>query len=996
MKNKYFNILYVNNSYDLNFNMIFSIFKYFKINYDEEKNIYSTIKENKETLNHLNDYLEDNIELFLEKNLLNLNKIEEKDIFLKCLLENQNIKIEIQKEIISKLDRKIEIDNKNLKKEIQQLLFEKNIIKFKWINILNYFNNNLNVEEKKKLVFYINNSEINDLLKNISEEKTSEFTEYLLSCSLEEKVFEKIFENYSSPIRINFDKIDLKKLKVLIKNNCIEFKEDYSANDEIINKIKNRELNLHIDYIINNIESIIDQLNEYSFEQEDYKLLLTSNKLEDEKKLLIIKKLDFSDWENLNIDMCNKILELNLTTNILTKEQVLKILDTNNIDLILVKKNMSVNKILIEDISLIENNLESIVTLEESNCISKNKENIKYIFSIFKSKEPKFLIKYLNNIINWEGLNVLKELTYDKCEEFTDFILKNNTINDDPFKYLIMSSTFYLNISFDQITFDRLKILIENNCIEFKEDDYTYTLEVINCLKNNDSKLYLNYIINNLEIFIENIEKYPLENKDYFLLLKDEKTTEVMKIKILNVIDYFNLTLQQGDSILDEWLVLDNNWSEDNIIEIFKINGININKIEEFILKNNFKMKNIEEIKKNKIILSLMINNDKIIHSWENIIKLFEEIKLTDLINYLNNYIEISKLGKWVINDRLVKSSIEFIKNIFYSSKIKNNIFEEIVFEYFEEIDEYVELRMEKVNRDKIYFLIKNDFLQFMKKRNKTNKKVIDILKENSSFLISYILNDFTFFLENINKYNLSAKEYNAILESNLFENDQEMKIIKKINLENKDLKNKDLVINILKYWLNITDLNEKRKEILKMLDTDILSYVNLTSFNAHILLKSLNNNLINEFIKILINSSEVNLDIFKKFIENIPFEISIKNIKINNEKLNILLNKKKILLDEYEVNKLKKLKKVIKLKYFIYYIKYSINDIQDIPLKNSYYYCLLSSSELTLENKKLIIEYYCNNFKGKIYFKLKKKFIDFYKENNFLLEDKIINKLEF
>ncbi|RXJ66476.1 hypothetical protein CRV08_12720 [Halarcobacter ebronensis] len=294
--------VYENNFYSLSHEIIEEILIEFNENEFKKEDLLvknlSIIK--KSTCKSLIEYVNSNIEQYIENVLLKLENLEEDENVLEELFNNNIISDNIKIALIDKSITKISDINKI---EVDKLWFEffkKNKIKADWKNILCYY-------EKFKILdeFLFEFMNIIDNVETLSKTrlntksefiKNSEFKIDLVESLLKEILLENDFsiESYALLIKANgywyksldITKLDEEKITLLVKEG------KFQLTIENFNLLKEYTNNQHIKLIEKNIKDFLEKYEEYSIDEKDLTLMLESNFIDKKNKLLIIDKMD--------------------------------------------------------------------------------------------------------------------------------------------------------------------------------------------------------------------------------------------------------------------------------------------------------------------------------------------------------------------------------------------------------------------------------------------------------------------------------------------------------------------------------------------------------------------------------------------------------------------------------------------------------------------------------------------------------------------------------
>lgn len=313
-----FNEIYKNSMYELNFdNIELMLKKGLNINSDEEikKKNYTLINNNRSS--ELWNYIEENINQYIEIILENCHSIEDNEMAVLEILNHENI-IEENKikyiEVLTTIILDIStIENKILWDKL--LLDEK--ISYSEKNIILYFDdkkelNNILINfinlEKKELSF-------NNMENIISEEMVGKFFDYVIKC---DSLRNNIYKNIIGTLRWEYidgnipENISEDKMNILIELKTIKMS---SENLKKIRKNYEKNLNYFIEY---NINTYIEIMEASLFSQEELLTILSNNSIEEGIKLKLLK---FSEEaiciadKSYSINIQKYILENNYDVN---------------------------------------------------------------------------------------------------------------------------------------------------------------------------------------------------------------------------------------------------------------------------------------------------------------------------------------------------------------------------------------------------------------------------------------------------------------------------------------------------------------------------------------------------------------------------------------------------------------------------------------------------------------------------------------------------------
>lgn len=379
---KFLNQIYINELYELNSTMIrlFLQLNNNEIKQFEDKNL--TIIMNSENI--LKEYVLNNFEEYFNLcyTLNNSNK-DEKNAIVE-ILNNENISIDIKKQIIKNEDFK-EYNIENLDEDLVNTILYEDKLKISYNNILAIM-----INENELTVTLINHisNHIKEYASKDINECESVYDREIINSFIQRYIFCKDvnYEDFKILV-ITFNvkfaelkEIEINKLEYLIDNEMIEF------NLNNFQFIKNNALHKLLKFIINNIEQFVENLDKYNISEIQNELLI-NKEINKENKIKIIETVDISKLSN------NTIMELILIGIIPTDESINeKVLEDSTIS---IDEKLSVLKILLKNtddknqgtsyIHLIGNEYNDINTSKNACSISSSKIDIE-LCNILKEK----------------------------------------------------------------------------------------------------------------------------------------------------------------------------------------------------------------------------------------------------------------------------------------------------------------------------------------------------------------------------------------------------------------------------------------------------------------------------------------------------------------------------------------------------------------------------------------------------------------------------------
>lgn len=614
-------------------------------------------------------------------------------------------------------------------------------------------------------------------------------------------------------------------------------------------------------------------------------------------------------------------------------------------------------------------NEDYIYNLREDNLIKK-------LLILLLNQYFSFNINKLEIIKYFESINIFTDLNIDKNTQKLNLLKFINEKNNTKKLSLILYNNTYIS----ENIINKKKIILYNNLIS--KQLYTFKTK----------KLILNKLLilnsNNKRINLKKniIKKHNFINTNYHLNYT---------LNLYNIYYYFLLNILKNNNIVN---LLKNK----KFIFIF----YNIfNKIQNIFFKNtlNFKiLKNNNICNTNIKSLKIVENNSKILNkiriknTKNNLIIIFQLIFNYYNLKNNNNY---KIFYKFLINDLIIiylknsnyniKKNINnyiniYIKNYYILLQFKTNL----KINYFSV--KYLKTKLFNINKlqlNNIKILINNI------NTNINNYKQIEIIPNSN--IIKNNINNIKFLTKSKNKYLKINKKVNLKKNQIILKNNKKCykifilkikknKKIKYFTKKHKKSKNKYNLIKKSNYLKNLK-LNKK----------NLNYYLNHLCIN-HIKIK--NNYLINKNIiynKLLLKK----IKNFHKYNNKIKTNIHIKkNIKIqlNNNNINKQFgNNYRIILKLFI--KSKYILKLLNLKYILNkHLKIKKFNIISLNYKKRHNILNLKLKNYSYKNK-LVINFYFNNKKQFINYKIRNKELQFFQlklNNNYLYKKQYLHNL--
>jgi hypothetical protein len=421
------------------------------------------------------------------------------------------------------------------------------------------------------------------------------------------------------------------KLKKIINQLNIKFNNlNESPSNDLLDYIYNNDY-----YVLNifNIRFILklnDLLNVNDFNTKNYDTI---------KKSKLTNLINYIDS---NINEYIEDIYLNIETN---KDEIeeyyIELL--NNEDILVKNKIKLINTI--ETLIIDINKIDDLEIIKHVLTKSKVLANWLNLIDIYIQNENQFIpeiTSFINVTENSKCLSEIKIQT-DKPDEatiksFLVSLLKNNDIKDDNYSKILSSVPYiYNSLSFENISFEKVKSLIIKNKLTVNNTNYVL-------LNENFENLHILLIENNPNTFIKEIKTFEIENNDLLALLESEKISIQIKAKLIDNFEESIFVLDSGLLTQVGKLLLENN---------------NLN-IANNIIKAIGTDSNLDRMDKIRLF-----------NKWNSIYD--NEDTKTFLISLANPYSQITENGKRPLleNNEVNKELAENLKDKRYISKYK-------------------------------------------------------------------------------------------------------------------------------------------------------------------------------------------------------------------------------------------------------------------------------------------------------------------------------------
>lgn len=407
-----YNYIVNNNRYQINYANILSIL----INKveGENKNLENRIR--KQNYNYisrnkkLKDYIDTNIQIYIEQVYKLLDEQENPSEVVLQLLNNENIEKKSKYEVIKKETNKItnlsDVQDDGLWKKV----FEENLIEINWNNINQYY-------EKFKLddilIKTLNNenSSLMILEKNAKLEDVSKLgliRDLLLSNDVSDELYDWIIANSECKLsEKKINELEENRLSKLINDKRIEF------NSEMLKEIRNTSMNILIAFIRKNYKEIYEEIdsNNLVFNLEEIEGIIASNLSVKIKEICIemVNEHETEDFsESLSQNISTVIVKKEFKDK-LSKQNLLKVISKlKDIELKIRVINLNFATITRENVKDFLEQLgeeyKNIIIDKKRPTINKNDPNVLLLENI-KKLEYNIQYEIVGNIIKLKGTN---------------------------------------------------------------------------------------------------------------------------------------------------------------------------------------------------------------------------------------------------------------------------------------------------------------------------------------------------------------------------------------------------------------------------------------------------------------------------------------------------------------------------------------------------------------------------------------------------------------
>lgn len=425
----------------------------------------------------------------------------------------------------------------------------------KWSNIWGFIESNPDFSEDLKNAILKSIIEYGDVKAIVEISKQSSLTKLILS----DPLFLNITENHDKlkkiigELKISFSKIDFE-----------------SSSDEMLSFIyKGNYYQLNIEMVASIIKKF-GEFNQVEFDNSNYFAIKTS------------KADQLIQYVEANIDDYIENVYLKVSTNVNEKEEYLIALLNN--------ENIEINNK--ESVILqIETKITKLSTIEDSGLYSILLENNKLFPSwenlLFdynnqiieegeqeetESEISESSIGFINLIQNAEELSkvkIPKEVNSTNVYgKFWKKLLQKDEIEDQSYDLIIKSSPWwYSDLNFEEISDNKIKSLINSNCIN-------PTIESFNSLKEKSDGLNIYLLEKRKSDYFKILDQLTFDSDDLELILKSSILNNSDKLKLLNNCSEETIITNSNIKLLSSILIADNSFVvSDNVLNSILVNN---------------------------------------------------------------------------------------------------------------------------------------------------------------------------------------------------------------------------------------------------------------------------------------------------------------------------------------------------------------------------------------------------------------------------------------
>ncbi|MBU3134406.1 hypothetical protein KPL40_18495 [Clostridium gasigenes] len=397
--NKLQQFIIKNKLYRINTEMLSNILRIYGI----ESINYTNIIDSGES--YLLEYIEENIQVFVKEVYLTLSNdvYEDSENILK-ILNNEKLQDDTLNSIIDKIGFEISEIDKVENKSLWRNIFIKEKVALNWNNLLCYYEE-YSLDSILTKVFNTDEAITNitnEMLSDIKRSKKMKLDEDIIySEEIEDKFVIKLIDAFGfTYTSLNLESINSNRVKVLVNKNIINF------NNKNFKALIKDHHNFFIEYILNNLEGFISNIDEYSLSGQDVIKLLRDIRIDERNRSELINKFTVQTYIDTGIteDVITIINDIENNIDI-SQEFILELISKS--------KNLNSNLNLLNNYWQVVKSIDKYY-IEESLKNSLTKDNIKNINGKWISNESliNILLQLISdsNIIETLDINIMKQL----------------------------------------------------------------------------------------------------------------------------------------------------------------------------------------------------------------------------------------------------------------------------------------------------------------------------------------------------------------------------------------------------------------------------------------------------------------------------------------------------------------------------------------------------------------------------------------------------------
>lgn len=425
----------------------------------------------------------------------------------------------------------------------------------KWSNIWSFIESNSGFSEDLKKAILKSIIEYGDLKAIVEISKKSSLTKIIQS----DPLFLNITENRDKLIKV------IEELKIRFSK--IDFE---NSSDEMLKFIyKGNYYQLNIEMVASVIKKF-GEFNQVEFDNSNYFAMKNS------------KADQLIQYVEANIDDYIENVYLKVSTNINEKEEYLiALLNNENIEIDNKESIILQIETKITKLSTIKDS-EFYPIILENNKLFPSWENLLFDYNnqiTEKGEEEKTeseisesILGFINIIQNAEQLSkvkIPKEVNSTNIYgKFWRKLLQKDEIEDQSYDLIIKSSPWWYNdLPFDEISDNKIKSLINSNCIN-------PTIESFNSLKEKSDGLNIYLLEKRKSDYFKLLDQLTFDSDDLELILNSSILTNSDKLKLLNNCSEETIITNSNLKLLSPILLADNSFVvSDNVLNSILVNN---------------------------------------------------------------------------------------------------------------------------------------------------------------------------------------------------------------------------------------------------------------------------------------------------------------------------------------------------------------------------------------------------------------------------------------